>query len=117
MVERIVPVALVLGAALADHVGAHTLAFDALLVAIPVTAVAGLQTVSDRLEGKARQAQAYVWALVLGLLLVATAVRAPAVGDPSVPALARSALTACVIVFCLQACAALAWELRTGSDK
>jgi hypothetical protein len=53
-----------------------------------------------------------VWALVLGLLLVATAARAPSLGDPAVPAVARSALIACVVVFCLQVVAALAHELR-----
>jgi hypothetical protein len=116
MVERIAPVALVFGAALADQLGAHTLAFNALLVAVPVTAIAGLRAVSDRLDGKA-PAQAYVWALVLALLLVATAVRAPAVGDPAVPTLARSALLACIGVFCLQAVAALAGELRRGSRR
>jgi hypothetical protein len=114
MSRRLPPIALVFGAVLADHLGAHGLAFDALLVAVPVTAIAGLRSVSDRLDGKAEQAHAYVWALVLALLLVATAARAPSVGDPSVPAVARSALTACVVVFCLQALAALASELRTG---
>jgi hypothetical protein len=84
---------------------------------VPVTAVAGLRAVSDRLEGKAEQTQAYLWALVLGLLLIATAARAPSLGDQSVPAVARSALIACVVVFCLQAVAALASELRTGSSK
>jgi hypothetical protein len=108
---RLPPIALVFGAALADHFGAHTLAFDALLVAVPVTAIAGLRAVSDRLEGKAGEA-AYVWALVLGLLLIATAARAPSLGDSSVPAVARSALIACVVVFCLQAVAALASELK-----
>jgi hypothetical protein len=114
MSGRLLPFALVFGAAIADQAGAHTLAFDALLAAIPLTAVAGLRSVSDRVDGKARTAQAYVWALVLGLLLVATAARAPALGDPSVPALARSALLACVFVFCLQAVAALAHELLEG---
>jgi hypothetical protein len=83
-----------------------------LLAAVPVTAIAGLRAVSDRLEGKVDEAAAYVWALVLGLLLVATAARAPSLGDASVPAVARSALIACVVVFCLQAVAALARELR-----
>ena len=50
--------------------------------------------------------------MVLALLLVATAARAPAVSDSTVPAVARSALIACVVVFCLQALAALATELR-----
>jgi hypothetical protein len=105
--SRLGSVALVLTAALADHAGAHTLAFYALLAAVPVVAYAGLQSVAD-----ARESHAYVWALVLGLLLVATAARAPGVGDATVPAVARSALIACVVVFCLQALAALAAEFR-----
>jgi hypothetical protein len=114
---RLSPIALVLAAALADHFGAHTLAFDALLVAVPVTAIAGLRSVADRLDGKAEPTHAYAWALVLAFLLVATAARAPSVGDASVPAVARSALIACVVVFCVQALAALGSELRAGSSK
>ncbi len=115
---RLSPIALVLGAALADHFGAHTLAFDALLLAVPLTAIAGLRSVADRLDGKTTEpTHAFAWALVLAFLLVATAARAPSVGDPSVPAVARSALIACVVVFCLQALAALAAEFRTGSSK
>ncbi|MDP9308373.1 MAG: hypothetical protein M3P15_08695 [Actinomycetota bacterium] len=117
MSGRLLPFALVFGAALADQHGAHALAFYALLVAVPLTAIAGLRSVSDRLDGKAEQAQAYVWAVVLALLLVATAARSPSVGDASVPATARSALIACVVVFCLQALAALASELRAGSGS
>ena len=114
MSGRLAPVALVFGAALADHFGSHTLAFDALLLSVPVTAIAGLRTVSDRLEGKAEQAQVYAWAIVLALLLVATAARAPALGDGSVPTVAHSALLACLAVICLQALGALARELRSG---
>ena len=110
--SKLAAVALVFAAALADHAGSHVLAFDALLAAVPLAAYAGLQSVAERVEGRAREAHAYVWALVLGLLLVATAARAPAVGDATVPAVARSALIACVVVFCLQALAALAAELR-----
>jgi hypothetical protein len=105
--SRLGSFALVFGAALADHLGAHPLAFYAMLAAVPLAAYAGLQSVAE-----ARESAAYVWALVLGLLLVATAARAPAVSDASVPAIARSALIACVVVFCLQAIAALAAELR-----
>jgi hypothetical protein len=101
-----------LAAALADHFGAHALAFNALLLAVPLTAIAGLRSVADRLDGKADPAHVLGWALMLGLLLVATAARAPSVGDSSVPAVARSALIACIVVFCLQALAALAAELR-----
>jgi hypothetical protein len=104
---KLASVALVVAAALADHFGSHALAFDALLVAVPVVVYAGLQSVAER-----REAAAYVWALVLARLLIATAGRAPAVTDATVPAVARSALLACVGVFCLQALAALAAELR-----
>ena len=79
---------------------------------MPVTAIAGLRSVADRLDGKGDPTHAYAWALVLAFLLVATGARAPSVGDPSVPAVARSALIACVVVFCLQALSALAAELR-----
>src|SRR5262249_32895493 len=111
-INRLAPIALVLAAALADHLGAHTIAFDFLLLAVPVTAIAGLRSVSERLDGKRPPGHSYGSAVVLALLLVAPAGRAPAVGDPSVPALARSALIACVVVFCLQALGALAAELR-----
>ena len=111
-INRLAPIALVLAAALADHLGAHTIAFDCLLLAVPVTATAGLRSVSERLDGRSNPAHAYGWAVVLALLLVATAARAPAVGDPSVPAVARSAVIACVVVFCVQALAALTAELR-----
>jgi hypothetical protein len=110
-INRLAPIALVLAAALADHLGAHSIAFDFLLLAVPVTAIAGLRGVSERVDGKS-SAHAYGWAVVLALLLVATAARAPAVGDATVPTVARSALIACVVVFCLQALAALAAELR-----
>ena len=111
-ISRLAPIALVLAAALADHLGGHTIAFDFLLLAVPVTAIAGLRSVSERLDGRSNPAHAYGWAVVLALLLIATAARAPAVDDPSVPAVARSALVACVVVFCLQALGALAAELR-----
>ena len=111
-INRLAPIALVLAAALADHLGAHAIAFDFLLLAVPVTAIAGLRSVSERLDGRSNPAHAYGWAVVLALLLIATAARAPAIDDPSVPAVARSALVACVVVFCLQALGALAAELR-----
>ena len=82
---------------------------------MPVTVIAGLHSVAEGLDGKSEPVHAYAWGLVLTLLLVATAARAPSVGDASVPAVARSALIACVVVFCLQALAALAGELRAGS--
>ena len=114
--SRLASVALVFGAALADAGGSHVLAFNLLLVAVPLTAFAGLRTVGDHVDGKTERATAYVWAVVLGLLLIATAVRAPAAGDPSVPSVSRSALIACIVVFCMQAFAALAAELKARPD-
>jgi len=102
--SRVATIGLVLAAALADRSGSHTLAFDALLLAVPVTAYVGLRELGER--------SAYLWGLVLALVMLATASRAPALGDASVPPLARSALIACIVVFCLQAVAALADELR-----
>src|SRR2546430_13238199 len=112
--SRLAAVALVFGAALADAGGSHTLAFNLLLVAVPVTAFAGLRTVADRLDGRTERTPTYTWAVVLGLLLTATAARAPAVGDASVPAVARSALIACIVVFCVQALTSLRAELRSA---
>ena len=111
--SRFAPLALVFAAGVADQAGQHVLAFNTLLVAVPITAVAALRTVADRVDGRAHPAEAYSWAAALALLLVAAAVRAPSLGDPAVPSLARSALLACVGVFCLQAVAALARELRS----
>jgi hypothetical protein len=102
----------VFAAGLADQAGSHMLAFNALLVAVPVTAVAALRTVAERIDGKAEQAQTYFWGVALALLLVATAARAPRLADPTVPSIGRSALLACIAVFCLEAIAALAAELR-----
>ena len=112
IINRLAPIALVLAAALADHFGAHTIAFDFLLLAVPVTAIAGLRSVSERLDGKGGPIHVYGWGVVLALLLIATAARAPAGGDASVPTVARSALLACLVVFCLQAVGALAREFR-----
>jgi hypothetical protein len=113
-VVRLAPLGLVFAAGLADQAGAHMLAFNALLVAVPLTAAAALRTVAERIDGKAEQAQGYFWGVALALLLVATAVRAPALADPGVPSIGRSALLACIAVFCLQAVATLAHELRKG---
>jgi hypothetical protein len=110
--SRLAPLALVFAAGVADQAAEHVLAFNILLVAVPVTAVAALRTVADRVDGRAHVAEAYSWGAALALLLVATAARAPSLGDAAVPSLARSALLACVGVFCLQALWALAVELR-----
>jgi len=56
---------------------------------------------------------ALLWTLVLGLLVAGAAVRAPEVTEGVVPALGRSALLACLGVFCVQAAVSAAAELRS----
>jgi hypothetical protein len=112
MARRAVPVGLVVAAAAADGAGAHGLAFYALLLAVPAAAVAALDAFGHVLDGGRDHLHALLWTVVLALVVVGAAVRAPAVTEGSVPALARSALLACLAVFCVQAMVALAAELR-----
>ena len=112
MARRAIPVGLVVMAAAADGAGAHELAFYALLLAVPAAAVAALDTFGELLDGARDHLHALLWTVVLGLIVVGAAVRAPAVTEGAVPALARSALLACLAIFCVQAIVSLAAELR-----
>lgn len=112
MARRAIPVGLVIAAAAADGAGAHRLAFYALLLAVPTVAVAALDAFGNVLDGAHDHLHALLWAVVLGLLVVGAAVRAPQLTEGSVPTLARSALLACLAVFCIQAVASAAAELR-----
>src|SRR2546421_2243544 len=103
MARRIVPFGLVVAAAFADKVGAHGLAFDAMLLAVPVTAIAGLAALADHLERGAPRMQALLWAVTLLLMVVGAAARAPALAEGVVPPLAVATLVACLAVFCVQA--------------
>lgn len=112
MARRAIPVGLVIAAAAADGAGSHTVAFYALLLAVPAAAVAALEAFGRVLDGANEQLHALLWAVVLALVVVGCAVRAAAVADGAVPGLARSALLACLGVFCVQAAASAARELR-----
>lgn len=112
MGRRVTPVALVIAAAAADGAGAHGLAFYALLLAVPTAAVAALEAFGRVLDGARDHLHALLWTFVVALLVAGAAVRAPEVTEGSVPALARSALLACLAVFCVQAAVAAAAELR-----
>jgi hypothetical protein len=112
MARRAIPVGLVIAAAAADGAGAHGLAFYALLLAVPAAAVAALDAFGHVLDGAQDHLHALLWTIVLAFVVVGAAVRAPAVTEGPVPALARSALLACLAVFCVQAMVALATELR-----
>ena len=106
MARRVVPVVLVIAAAAADGAGAHRFAFYALLLAV------ALEAFGRVLDGARDHLHALLWAVVVGLLVTGAAVRAPLVTEGAVPTLARSALLACLIVFCVQAAVAVATELR-----
>jgi hypothetical protein len=110
--ERGIPVALVVVAAAADGAGMHGVAFYALLAAVPTVAVAGLGAYGDSLVDGVGRVQALLWAAVLALTVTGAAVRAPSLAEGTVPALARSAVVACLAIFCAQAIAGLVGELR-----
>jgi hypothetical protein len=112
MVRRAIPIGLVVAAAAADGAGAHELAFYALLLAVPASAVVALDFFGELLDGARDHVHAALWTIVLALIVVGAAVRAPAVTEGAVPALARSALLACLAIFCIQAVVSLASELR-----
>jgi hypothetical protein len=112
MALRGLPVALVLAAAVADGAGAHRFAFYALLAAVPAGAAAALDAFGDSLADGGSRLHALLWGLVLALTVIAAAVRAPALAAGTVPALGRSAVAACLGIFCVQALAGLVAELR-----
>ncbi len=112
MARRAIPVGLVVAAAAADGAGAHGLAFYVLLLTIPASAVAALDAFGQVLDGARDHVHALLWTVVLVLVVAGCAVRAPAVTEGAVPALGRSALLACLAIFCVQAVVALASELR-----
>jgi len=112
MARRWIPVALVVAAAAADGAGAHGVAFYALLSAVPAAAVAALDAFGASLEDERNRVHALLWATVLTLTVTGAAVRAPVLAEGTVPALARSAVVACLAIFCVQAVAGLVSELR-----
>jgi hypothetical protein len=112
MARRVLPVGLVVAAAAADGAGVHGFAFYLLLAAVPVGAFAALGAFGDLLDDVGSRLHALLWAIVLVLTVAGAAVRAPAVTEGTVPAVARSALVACLAIFCVQAVVSLASELR-----
>jgi len=115
MTRRWIPVALVLAAAAADGAGMHGVAFYALLAAVPAAAVAALEAFGDSLEHAGARLHALLWAVVLTLMVAGAAVRAPRLAEGAVPAFGRSALIACLAIFCIQALVGLIGELRRRS--
>jgi hypothetical protein len=112
VVRRTLPVALVTTGAIAERLGAPGLAFDVLLLAVPAAAVAALSAVAQLVDGAGGRAQVAFWAIVLALVVVAAAARAPSVAEGVVPRTGESALVACLALFCVQALRGLVAEVR-----
>jgi len=114
--RRILPGLLVVSAAIADAAGAHDLARNALLAALPFAAVAALVCFGDYLEGRERFSglQALCSWLIVGLLVLSCAVRSSA--PHGVPALAVSSLVGILALLALKGVLATAprWR-RLGS--
>ena len=115
--RRVLPGLLVAIAGLADAAGSHGLALDALLLAVPFAAVAGLTAFGEFLDARADGVgglQAFLWAVALVLLVLSCAVRRQALHG--VPPLAVSSLVACLGVFVLMAALAGAPYVRRMAD-
>jgi hypothetical protein len=102
MGRRTLAAFVVLGVALADATGDHRLAFYALVAAIPPLAIAAMDAFGEYLEG-ASGVRALAWAVALALAVASSAIRGQVPGEQSVPAVAVSALLACLALVWAQA--------------
>jgi cyanate permease len=111
--RRLFPALLVAVAALADSHEAHHFALDALLGALPLTAVAAICAFGEYLDKRDDAVvalQALLWAGCLVLLVLSCAVRSDAVHG--VPPLGVSTVVACLGIFAIKACLAVAPFVR-----
>jgi hypothetical protein len=84
------PAFLAVVAAMADDRGAHGLAFDAMLVAIPFAAVATLEAFGGYLENREDAVgglQALLWTFALAFLVLSCAARSPETQTGTMPPL------------------------------
>jgi hypothetical protein len=102
MGRRVIAALVVLGVVLADAMGDHRAAFYLLVAAIPPLAIAAMDSFGEYLEG-ASGFRALAWAVALGLAVASSAVRGQVPGETSVPAVAVSALFACLALVWAQA--------------
>jgi hypothetical protein len=115
MTRRVLPVGLVLAAALADVRDLHELAFYLLVAAVPAMAVSALSFFGDLVETPggaagetAARLQAFFAALALVLTVIAAAARGQSALQSGVPPLGISALVGCLGVFTFQGLVTLA---------
>jgi hypothetical protein len=98
-------------AAVADSRGSHGLAFDALIAAVPCTAVAALSAFDEYLTDRKRPfvgLQALLWGLALTMLVLSCAARSPSTQMHTLPPLGASALAALLAVYAVKVFVALA---------
>ena len=117
MGRRLLPAALVAIAALADSAGAHNLALDALLLAVPFASVAALLSFGAYLDSGSNVTaglQALLWAVSVALLVLSCAVRRHALHG--VPPLAVSSVFMCLGIFAVKATVAAAPYARRFAD-
>jgi hypothetical protein len=103
--RELLPVALVLLSTVFDAAGVLSLSFYCLLAAVPAIVVAGLAAVEEQLQGGAlphRRTIALLHPVVLVLILIAAALRAPLRAEGAVPRAAISAVIACLAIFAVQ---------------
>jgi hypothetical protein len=119
MARRWLPIGLALLAAGLDAGGSHHAAFYLVLAAVPTAAVAALTSLGELLDARMDDravAGLFLPPLLAGLavlfLVSAAAIRAPALGDAALPALAANALTASLCVLSLEALVAVFAEPR-----
>jgi hypothetical protein len=113
------PIALVVLGGIGDAAGLHAISFLLLVLAVPAAAVAALvsldTSLGSRRGGSRPLLHAWLHALSLVFLLVATAARAPAHGQ--VPRVAASAYVACLLVLAVQGLVAAAPTLRGRTQR
>jgi hypothetical protein len=119
MASRVLTVLLVVAAVAADSLGAHGVAFYALLGAVPLASVSALALVGDLVESllHARvdtlvQLQTLLSGLVLALILTGAAARSGGLAGGGVPALAASAAVACLAALGAESFVAALVEVR-----
>jgi hypothetical protein len=105
--NSLVTLAFVVAATAADAAGAHSVASWLVLVAIPVAAAVAFAAAGELVEERRTLVSALCPALVLILLVLASAVRSNAVAGGHVPRLGLSALGACLALYAVQALVAL----------
>ena len=115
MARRTLPVLLVALAAIADAAGAHDLARDGILAALPFASVSALVSFGDFVDGRVRLAGAHSFCsgAIVALLVLSCALRSGAAHG--VPPLAVSSLLAAAALFALKgALAAVPLWRRVG---